>query len=209
MKQESVVFRKKKFKTTNYPKVSKVQLMPALLRDWLHKRQFKTTSVKLLPPPKLSSVTWVRDDLQPHLLDRCTQVPIRTSCWTLSRVPLVVAPAGFGTGKSRKMSGKGLFPKQRNSHSRCVSKVNYQQHVPFHIYFFRQSFENCSSLLSAALLLHIVAHFRQEYREHSNQKHQGTQDSEPSPRQPFLHFLCAENRVAQASQIQILLPLSK
>lgn len=38
------------------------------------------------------------------------------------------------------MSGKCLFPKQRNPHSRCVSKVSYQQHVPFHVYFSRQSF---------------------------------------------------------------------
>lgn len=58
LKQEARVygFQKKKIKNP--------QLMLALLRDWLHKRQFKTTSVKLLPHPQLSSVTWVRDD--PH-----------------------------------------------------------------------------------------------------------------------------------------------
>lgn len=197
-------FQEKTKKPTNYPKISKLQLVPALLRNWLHKRQFKTTSVKLLPCPQLSSVTWVRDDPPPDFLDRCTQVPTRTGCWTLSNVLV----AGFGTGKSRKMSGKGLFPKQRDPHSKCVSEVNYQQHVPFHVCFFRQSFENCPSLFSA-VLLHNASHLRQEHSEHRHQKHRGTQDSEPSPRQPFLHLLRAENRAAQASQGQILLPFSK
>lgn len=104
------------------------------------------------------------------------------------------------------MSGKGSFPKQRNPHSRCLSKVNYRQHVPFHDYFSKYLFENCPSLLSAVLLLHIASHLSQEDREHRHQKHWGTQNSEPSPRQPFLYLLRTEYRAAQASWIQILLP---
>lgn len=66
----------------------------------------------------------------------------------------------------------------------------YQKHTPFHIYFFRQSFENCLSLLSAALLLlHVASRLRCKHRERRNQR--DTQDSEPSSRRPFLHLLHA------------------
>lgn len=151
--------------------------------------QFKTTSVKLLPPPQLSC----------HLSQHCSSARFLSQVHSVPKhngiaedpsAVFVSHQLQLGSGQERagKGVGKGLFPKQRNPPSRWVSKVNYQKHTPFHIYFFRCSLENCHSLLSAAIfssptLLLVLG------ESAGNAGTIGTHSTAPSPRQPFLHLL--------------------
>lgn len=66
---------------------------------------------------------------------------------------------GLGQERAGRWVEK-VYSLNREIHIPGVSKVNYQQHVAFHVYFSRQSFENCPSLLLAALLPHIASHLR-------------------------------------------------
>lgn len=93
---------------------------------------------------------------------------------------------------------------------RWISKVNYQKHSLFHLCFFRQSFENCLCVLSAAfLLLHIPSCLRWKYKEYGSKSHQDTAQSHLQGSLFCTFFVCSENRAVQDSQMQIFLPLNQ
>lgn len=185
--------------------------MSALLRGHLHKRQ----GLKLLVLSCCVFPSWALS-LESALLlcqisvtDGLSPQPGQ-GCQTLSTVHLEAAPAGFGAGKSRKTSGKGFFPQQRNPHSRWVSKVNCIRNTPrftstssgSHL---RTVFPSCQQLFSSSTLLLVLG---------ASTGNAGTSRTHRTRSHPLDSLFCtffmrSEHRAAQASQTQILLPLGK